>query len=403
VNKRLLLNLGKYVLAAGLLFWVVRSNWAPPPNKAVATLAASSAGLCAAPGACGPLAAATAAIIPDRIEPRGLGYVWKHHVVQRQPIHVGFLTAALLLHAGAVLITFFRWYLLVRALELPLSLWDAMRYGLIGLFFSSFLPGSVGGDVIKGAVLARGQSRRTAAFATVIMDRGIALWALVWFVAVLGSLFWLAGLLNGPSAGTAAVIVGVAVTIVVVSAIVWALLGLLPDWRAQRFAGRLKKLPAAGHAASEFWRAVWIYRKRPNCVAIVMLLTCIGQAGFVLAFYCGACAFWSTEQGLLPTLRQHFLIVPMGLVLQALVPTPGGAGGGEWAFGALYLLFGSAEANGVLASLVRRLMDWSLGLAGYVVYLWTKPQVDADAKPAGERQPAVVPAVGLPEPSALAG
>jgi uncharacterized membrane protein YbhN (UPF0104 family) len=403
VKKRLLLNLGKYVLAAGLLFWVVWSNWAPPPNKAVATLAASSVALCSAPGEYGPLVAASAAAVPERIEPRGLGYVWKHHVVQRQPIHVGFLITAFLLYAGAVLLTLFRWYLLVRALDLPLRVRDAMRFGLIGLFFNAFLPGAVGGDLIKGAVLARGQSRRTAAFATVIMDRGIALWALVWFVAVLGSLFWLGGLFDGPSAGTAAVIVAVAVAIVVVSAVGWMLLGLLPDWRAERFAGRLKKLPLAGHSAAEFWRAVWIYRKRPNCVAIVMLLTCIGQAGFVLAFYCGASAFWSTQQGLMPTLMQHFLVVPMGLVMQALVPTPGGAGAGEWAFGALYVLFAAPEANGVLASLVRRLMDWSLGLAGYAVYLWTRSEVAA--KPAVEDQTPVVPSLALPEPaqSALAG
>src|SRR5262249_54885324 len=158
----------------------------------------------------GPLAAAASAV-PDRIEPRGLGYVWKRHVVERQPIHVGFLAIAILLYASAVVTTFLRWFLLVRALDLPLSLRNAMRYGLIGLFFSSFLPGSVGGDIIKGAVLARGQSRRTAAFATVLMDRGIALWALVWFVAALGSIFWLAGLFVGPSAGIAAVIVAIAV------------------------------------------------------------------------------------------------------------------------------------------------------------------------------------------------
>jgi uncharacterized protein (TIRG00374 family) len=402
VKKRHLLNLGKYVLAAGLLVWVVRSNWAPPTNKAVATLAASSVGLCAAPGGYGPLVAAASAV-PDRIEPRGLGYVWKRHIVQRQPIHFGFLAAALLIHASAVVITFFRWYLLVRALDLPLRLRDAMRYGLIGTFFNAFLPGAVGGDVIKGAVLARGQTRRAAAFATALMDRGIALWALVWFVAVLGSIFWLGGLFAGPSAGTAAVIVAIAVAIVVVSAIVWALLGLLPNWRAERFAGRLKKLPAAGHAASEFWRAVWIYRKRPNCVAIVMLLTCIGHVGFVLSFYFGACAFWSPEQGLMPTLRQLFLIVPLGLVMQAFVPTPGGAGGGEWAFGALYLLFGAAEANGVLASLVRRLLEWSLGLAGYVVYLWTRSELPA--KSVVVKEPTAMPSVSLPEPaaSALAG
>jgi uncharacterized protein (TIRG00374 family) len=394
VNKRLLLNLGKYVLAAGLLFWVVRSNWAPPPNKAVATLAASSVGLCASPGGYGPLVAAATAL-PDRIESHGLGYVWDRYVVHRQPVHIGFLALAFALHACALLITFFRWYLLVRALDLPLRIRDAMRFGLIGTFFNAFLPGAVGGDLIKGAVLARGQNRRTAAFATAIMDRGIALWALVWFVAILGSFFWLAGLFVGPSAGIAAVVVAIAVAIVVVSSGIWLLLGLLPDWRAERFAGRLKKLRVVGHAAAEFWRAVWIYRKRPNCVACIMLLSFISHAGFVLAFYCGAYALWSQEQGPMPTLRQFFLIVPMGLVLQAFVPTPGGAGGGEWFFGALYVLFGAAEANGVLGSLIRRLLEWTLGLVGYLVYLWTRSE--AALKPAVETQPVIVPTMSLPE------
>ena len=59
-----------------------------------------------------------------------------------------------------------------------------MRIGLIGFFYNSVLPGSVGGDIIKAAAIAREQSRRTIAVATVIMDRVIALWGLVWFVAV---------------------------------------------------------------------------------------------------------------------------------------------------------------------------------------------------------------------------
>jgi hypothetical protein len=74
-----------------------------------------------------------------------------------------------------------------------------------------------------------------------------------------------------------------------------------------------------------------------------------------------------------PSLTQHFLLVPLGLVMQALVPTPGGAGGGEWGFAALFVLFRAAEANGVLASLVQRVFNWVLGVIGYLVYLWTRP------------------------------
>jgi uncharacterized membrane protein YbhN (UPF0104 family) len=400
VTKRTLLDVGKYLLAAGLLVWVVRSNWAPPPTKAVATLAASTVGLSATP--MGPLVAATAAV-PDRTAPRGIGYVWKRHVVQRQPIHAGFLLAALLLYAAAVGITLVRWYLLVRALDLPLRVRDALRFGLIGVFFNTFLPGSVGGDIIKAAALARGQTRRTAAVATVIMDRVIALWALVWFVAILGGIFWLSGLFVGPAAGVASFIVTVALVIVAASGAVWLVIGLLPDRRAERFAGRLTELPLAGRAAAEFWRSAWIYRRRQKAVAGVMLLSWVGQVGFVLAFYCCARSLWSPELGPIPSLLQHFLLVPIGLVMQALVPTPGGAGGAEWGFAALYVLFRAAEANGVLASLVRRMLDWALGLTGYAVYLCMRPE--ASAQPTVPAEPSERAPVPLPaEPgSAMAG
>ena len=100
--------------------------------------------------------------------------------------------------------------------------------------------------------------------------------------------------------------------------------------------------------------------------------------------------------GLIPSFAQHFLLVPMGLVMMALVPTPGGAGGGEWGFAALYVLFGAPEANGVLASLIQRVFSWLAGLAGYIVYLVaapSSPKADAPSESAPAAQP----------PRALAG
>jgi uncharacterized membrane protein YbhN (UPF0104 family) len=138
-----------------------------------------------------------------------------------------------------------------------------------------------------------------------------------------------------------------------------------------------------------------MYRQRPGTVAGVMLLSWVGQVGFVLTFYCGIRALWSADLGAIPSLAQHFILVPIGLVMQALIPTPGGAGGGEWGFAALYMLFGAAEANGVLASLVQRVFSWLLGLAGYLVYLWARPSLP---KESSEQPPLAAPA-----PRALAG
>jgi glycosyltransferase 2 family protein len=201
------------------------------------------------------------------------------------------------------------------------------------------------------------------------MDRVIALWALVWFVAISGGVFWAAGWLEGTERPISERIIVGAVAIVVVSFAVWTAMGFLPTHRAERFAARLQRLPKVGVSAAEFWRAVWMYRWRQKSVAIVFFMSWVSHLGFVIAFYCCANALWTEELGPIPSLSQHFLLVPIGMVMQALVPTPGGAGGGEWSFGALYRLFGAAEANGVLGSLVQRVINWTLGLVGFFIYM----------------------------------
>src|SRR5262249_37342118 len=157
-----------------------------------------------------------------------------------------------------------------------------IRIGLIGFFYNTFLPGSVGGDVVKAAVLAQRQSRRTVAVATVIMDRAIALWGLIWFVTLLGGAFWMTGLLEGDATGHSKLVGSWAAAAVGVTVVVWLLLGLLPPHRAERFAGRLSRIPKVGGLAAEFWRAVWMYRCRQRSVALTLLISWVGHVGFVL-------------------------------------------------------------------------------------------------------------------------
>src|SRR5579864_3423878 len=98
----------------------------------------------------------------------------------------------------SMLLTFVRWFILVLAQDLPFTLPNAIRLGLIGYYLNTFLPGAVGGDIIKAAFIAREQRRRTVAVATVLLDRGVGLCPLVWLCATLGILFWLNGTLADP-------------------------------------------------------------------------------------------------------------------------------------------------------------------------------------------------------------
>jgi uncharacterized protein (TIRG00374 family) len=340
VSKRLILNLAKYALGLGVLGVLIWQLWAPANGH-------------------------------------GLQEHWHKHVVEGQPFAYQYLILAFCIGLASIVLTFVRWYFLVRAQGLPFTLADALRLGAIGIFFNSFLPGGVGGDIIKAAFLARSQSRRTVAVATVIMDRAIALWALFWFVGLLGLAFWLLGRLR-PDAGQAAqVIITGSVLITAVSWVAWILLGLLPPAPAERFAGRLARLPKVGSSAAEFWRAVVMYRKQQWVVYLVMLLCWIGHAGFVLTFYCCVLTLWDPSAGPIPDLTEHFLLVPIGLVVQAIPGLPGGLGLGELGFGGLYLWFGYAAENGVLGMLVQRLINYALGAIGCVVYLQMRPTVRA--------------------------
>jgi len=112
-----------------------------------------------------------------------------------------------------------------------------------------------------------------------------------------------------------------------------------------------------------------MYRCQQRSVALALVLTWVGQVGFVFAFYCCVRTLWDPAAGGIPTLSEHFLLVPVGLVVQALPGSPGGVGVGEAGFGGLYAWFGCAAAVAVVGSLQQRVLCWAIGLGGYLVSL----------------------------------
>ncbi|HZZ82778.1 MAG TPA: lysylphosphatidylglycerol synthase transmembrane domain-containing protein [Gemmataceae bacterium] len=312
----------KYLLAAGVLCYVVYSNW-------------------------------------DGDE--GLNTVWQ------RSIHGSFLLLAILLHASSQAACIVRWYLLVRAQELPFTMLAAFRLGTLASLCNAFMPGAVGGDVVKAAALAREQSSKTIAVATVVMDRAMSLWGLVFIVALVGGACWACGLLDEAVLVPAQVVIAASLIGVVASAVVWIGMGLMSRQRADRIGARLRETPKIGASLGELWQSVWLYRYRPASVANAILLTTFSNVCDILAFCCYAHMFWDgLSNNPLPSVIDHFLLVPMGLVISGVPLFPGGAGIGEAGFGGLYVLFGSAQANGVLASLLFRVCGWIIGIVGYV-------------------------------------
>ncbi len=77
-----------------------------------------------------------------------------------------------------------RWSFFVHLLA-PLSFIKAFRLTLIGQFFSFFIPGGVGGDVVKALELAKShQLKKSQALSTVLADRILSLFAMILMSAV---------------------------------------------------------------------------------------------------------------------------------------------------------------------------------------------------------------------------
>lgn len=304
----------------------------------------------------------------------------------QRPIHWQFLVTGAILGGVGLFITFIRWYVLVRAQDLPFTVPSAIRLGLIGFYLSTFLPGSVGGDLIKAAFIAREQSRRTAAVATVIVDRVVGLVGLFWLVAILGIGFQMSGLMAEWNVSETAqvalrTILYGACGILFGSLIFWGILGRFSKDSVESLAERLGRIPKVGGALGELWRAGFLYRRRGSSVASAILLAMVAHLCFVFNFFC--CAATLTPVAEIPSLAMHYLLVPVGMTIQAGFPTPNGVGGGELVYSGLYDLVGFAGGLGVLASLVQRMIYWTIGLCGYLVYLRMKPgRVDKPSEPA---------------------
>jgi uncharacterized protein (TIRG00374 family) len=72
---------------------------------------------------------------------------------------------------GMILANSIRWKVILAVKGIRIPLGRLLYYYLMGIFFSSFLPTSVGGDVARVVAVARETEKRADAFASVVIER----------------------------------------------------------------------------------------------------------------------------------------------------------------------------------------------------------------------------------------
>jgi uncharacterized membrane protein YbhN (UPF0104 family) len=99
-----------------------------------------------------------------------------------------------------------RWREIVGVCGTKLPLTTALRYSIIGQFFSQVLPSTVGGDAVRIWLLARGGAGWPTAIYSVLIDRVVGVSALA--VMVAACLPWTLNLVHDPVARAALVLIG---------------------------------------------------------------------------------------------------------------------------------------------------------------------------------------------------
>lgn len=304
-----------------------------------------------------------------------LGFVlWRHRSglsqMTQQPLHWPSVLVAFALCGGAIVLTFLRWFVLVKSLGFPFTIRDALRLGFIGYLFNFVAPGSVGGDLVKAALLAKEQpGRRTTAVATVLLDRILGLMALFLIGALAAWPQWddlreraeLKAVVSLLVIGSLAGLVGLASM-------------LIPAVTRSRLWQQLARLPVVGHMIAELVEGVRLYQSQPRVLIVALGISVVGHFGTISSFYFSAKAI--SGESFVPGYAQHLFFIPAAELASIVPLTPGGVGLLEEAVNALYKLNGAADGTGILTCLAYRAVTLAIALVGACYYLTSRREID---------------------------
>ena len=273
---------------------------------------------------------------------------------------------------SAVVISFIRWNLLVRAIDLPFRVVDSIRVGMIGIFFNLSPIGVIGGDALRAYYASReAKHRRAEAVATVVLDRFIGLLTMV----TVGAIAFICWEPEGKNINDDALAIlqqlkFVAIGCSVTGILLGGLLILLPSFRKKSWYRKLTNIQWIGPVLKRATAIIAVYRRHPAIVAACFGLSLLVNLCFTLAIFLLASSLLDSY----PNLIQHLMIEPIAMVGNA-APLPGGIGGMEIVLDTLYRVFspaGTENANGTVVAIGYRFFLLIVSLIGGGVWLANK-------------------------------
>jgi uncharacterized membrane protein YbhN (UPF0104 family) len=267
-----------------------------------------------------------------------------------------YVVVAVIMQAVGKVLWVSRWKDTLHASGMERSFSNLMALLFVGLFFGTFLPSAMGGDVIRGYYTAHNRQQLVTSYAAVIVERALGL---VTLSAVAASAAGLA-LLTGSGLPARDLLVWVAVaggglTLAGGTAFAWRGWGDLPATVGSK--GRLPRLVAGIAAGFDlFWR--------PGTRRLRILMASFGLQFIAVGFYL-SCA---RAVGIQVPALYFLVLVPISALVGTIPLTPNGLGFREGALLGLVVLFGAEPATAGAFVILALAIAMAFAAVGGLVY-----------------------------------
>jgi len=281
-----------------------------------------------------------------------------------QSVPLWFVLVAWLFYGICQWISAYRWNLFLVVKGIHVRLKTLFSFYMVGMFLNNFLPGAVGGDIVKTTDLYRLTRQGNYAISSVFLERFTGLVGLT-VVGVIAAAFTLS---SSDSLIVLVSVLGTAAILLVVTLIMWfeplmSLVIKLSDAMLPKVIGQKFK---------ELFQALHSYRQHPKEMLIAIVVSILLQLMFALYY-----ALFAWQLGIDIDITYFVLFLPAITLVTMLPLSLGGLGIREGLMVLLFSQVGVSSAEILSISLTVHVVNIGLSLFGGAILAFRKPVTEA--------------------------
>jgi uncharacterized protein (TIRG00374 family) len=286
-------------------------------------------------------------------------------------INLGIFALVLGVFIVAHVIVGLRWWLLLRSQSIFIRFWAAVRLYFLGWFYNNFMPGSMGGDIVRAVYVTKHTDKKFEAVLSVFVDRVIGLSSTLVIAVFFYSLFLRGKGLEITSSGTGGFVSFIAQyksiffwAVVIIIGVLFILL-LHKKTRSMLLKAYSYIRQAGLKLIIRFRDAIVIYCKKPLSILVAFGLTVFLQMLTITAFW-----LLGRNIGIQAGVKYYYVFFTLTWVLGAVPVSIGGAVVVEGMLAYMFITFAGTAKDAASTLVLCQRAVWILAsLPGAVIHL----------------------------------